>query len=469
MKLYRTILSIAAVSMLTTSCDNKLDIVPRGMSTLSSTEDLATILNKEWRIYDTDYDFEMIDGNIFAYYSTPEEVYGNKSTLDYALIFGDENLDRAALCEDDKRYSEIYSNIRDCNIVIHKMPEADGNDNLKPRYIAQGKILRAWFHFLAVNFYAAQYDASTASTTGGVAYVDNLNSGEQKVKLSVAEVYDKILDDCTDDLISTLSTTTTPDPFRFEADFGYAVRARVLFQMKRYEEAAKYARKALEINPTIADRSDIVETGLWQASFNDENNYIAILSNYITNASELAWMTLTPEFLSLYEKGDYVRYYSNESEWMPYEEIYVGAPGSMVFAGDGAPRINVYGMRAEQMYYVLAESLIRTGRINEGLAEVDKVRKMRIHPNYYAPFSGTVNTEKEAMALLRRAKRVECILTVENYFDNKRLNSEPEYAADVIHDVGDFGTAVIRPNSKLWIYPFPMNAVNFNSSLTQNI
>lgn len=469
MNIKNIIPAIIGASMMLSACDDKLDIVPRGMSTLYTVDDLGAMLNQEWRIFDTDFDFEMLDGNIFAYYSTPAEVYNKKHTVEHALIFGDESVDRVALCENDDRYSEIYENIRNCNIAVCKLPDAEGDEFAKNRYIAQGRILRAWFHFLAVNFFAAQYDPATAANTGGIAYVDNLNASEQKTKLSVAQVYDHILADCTDDIIGALSTTPTNDPFRFEADFGYAVRARVLFQMKRYEEAAIYARKALAINPTIADRSTIESTGMWEATFNDDNNYMFILANYITNQSELAWKTLTPEFMSLYEQGDYVRYYSKSSDWKDYDEILVGPQGSMVFEGSGAPRINVYGIRAEQMYYVLGESLIRTGHIDDGLAEVDKVRAMRIHPNHFKPFKGTVTTEKDAMALLRRAKIVECILTVENYFDNKRLNSEPEYAADIIHNVDDYGSFAIKPGSKLWIYPFPMNATNFNSSLTQNI
>lgn len=465
-KIYFALLGLMT---LFTSCDDKLDIVPRGMSTLYTVDDLGAVLNQEWRIFETDFDYEFVNGNLFSYYSTPGEVYNKKHTTDYAYIFGDENVDRVALCESDYRYTEIYENIKYCNVVVSKMPDAEGDEYKKARFIAQGRILRAWFHFLAVNFFAAQYDPATAATTGGVAYVDNINAGEVKNKLTVAEVYDRILADCTDDLIACLSTTTTNDPFRFEADFGYAVRARVLFQMKRYDEAAVYARKALEINPTIEDRSTILNSKTWEVGFDSPNNYMFIRANNIVNQSELTWKTLTPEFMALYEQGDYVRYSSQTSDWMPYDEHLVGTPGSMIYNGAGSPRFNIYGIRAEQMYYVLGESLIRTGDIDGGLDQVDKVRRLRIHPNYFKPFKGTVSTEKEAMALLRRAKRVECIITFENFFDNKRLNSEPEYAEDVIHNVGEYGTAVIRPNSPLWIYPFPMNATNFNPTLTQNI
>ena len=452
-----------------TSCDDKLDITPRGFSTLNTVDDLGAVLNREWRIYDWDFNHEMLTGNIFAYYKTPAEVYAVKNSVEYAFIFGDESVDRIALCEDDSRYSEIYENIMHCNIVAEKMADAEGDDYKKNRFIAQARILRAWFHFIAVNLWAAQYDPATAASTGGIAYVDNIDFGAQKTKLTVAEVYDRILADCTDDLIACLDPTPVNDPFRFEADFGYAVRARVLFQMKRYDEAADYARKAIAVNPTIEDRSTIVSKGTWESTFDAPHHYMFILSNFVTNFSEISGKTLTPEFMSLYEQGDYVRYYSRADDWESYDDVLVGPKGSMFYTPQGAPRFNVWGIRAEQMYYVLAESLIRTGHIDDGLDQVDKVRKYRIHPQYYTPFKGTVTTEKDAMALLSAAQTVECILSIENYLDCKRRNTEPDYATDIIHHIDDLGDHTIRPGSPLWIYPFPMNATNFNPSLTQNI
>ncbi|MDE6299748.1 MAG: tetratricopeptide repeat protein [Muribaculaceae bacterium] len=298
--------------------------------------------------------------------------------------------------------------------------------------------------------------------------MNNSNSGETKVKLNLQQVYDHILADCTEEIISELATTPTTDPFRFEADFGYAVRALALFQMKRYDEALVYARKALEINSNIADRSKILDEKTWSATWTDSNNYFFVLANYILNMSELCYRTFSPEFMALYEPGDYVRYYSDEKDWNAYEEHQKGAPGSYIYAGSSA-RINTYGVTSEMMHYLAGECLIRQGKIDEGLDMVDKVRTYRIHPSKFAPFKGTTSNQGEAIAMLRKAKTVECIGNYMNFFDNKRFNSEPEYAADINHNCGDLGTFTVKAGSPLWIYPFPMNATSYNSTLTQNI
>lgn len=450
------------------SCDDKLDIVPRGMSTLYTVEDLAAILNQQWRIYDDNQYYDIIAGQTFPKWKSMGDVYNVKNSFNYAYVFGDESVDRIGLTESDQRYTNLYKYIQYLNIVISKMPDAEGDESLKAGYIAQARVLRAYLHFLAVNFYAAQYDDDTAASTGGIAYVDNTNSGEEKTKLSVAEVYSRILDDCSDQVLAQLPAKTTDDPCRFEADFGYGVRARVLFQMKHYEDAYAYAEKALAVNPNISDRSTIQSMRTWTSEFDDSNNYLFIKSTNVINNSEMTGRVLTPELVALYEDGDYVRYYSQEDDWIPFEEHQYGAPGSLMYYGT-ASRINTYGLCAEQMYYVSGESLIHMGRIDDGLEKIDMVRRKRIHTDYYTPFKGRVSTQKDAIQLLRRAKRIEFICCYETFFDCKRLNSEPEYAADVTRDCGEYGTSTIRPGSSLWIFPFPMDATNYNSSLTQNI
>lgn len=354
------------------------------------------------------------------------------------------------------------------NIMTSKMGEVTGDANKKAQLMAEARVLRAWWHFLLVNFYAPQYDEKTAAETGGIAYVDNTNSGEQKTKLTVAQVYERILEDCSDEVIANLKAKPNNDPCRFEQDFGYAVRARVLFQMKRYEEALTYARKAISVNGSIHNRNTILSSGTYEKPFDADDVYLFINSNSLTNGGTLSLTYLSGELMSLFEEGDYLRYYTDEWEWyFEGEDLATGFPGAAVYYGSSY-RMNIYGMDAENMYYVAAESLILTGHVDEGLEMVDRVRTSRIHPDYYKPFKGSVSSEKEAMKLLRNAKRVEFMLSFEHFFDCKRLNSMPDYAAPVVHDCGKYGTRSLSPNSPIWVYPFPMNATNFNSSLTQN-
>jgi hypothetical protein len=77
-------------------------------------------------------------------------------------------------------------------------------------------------------------------------------------------------------------------------------------------------------------------------------------------------------------------------------------------------------------------------------------------------------SEHEAMTHLQRAKFVEQFDTPFNFFDRKRWNTETDYRADVTHRLGSLGTYTLKPESPLWVMPFPVNAIRYNPTLTQN-
>ena len=456
---------VAAIAIMFTSCDKQLDIVPHGKTTFTTVEELESLINQQWRPYDWYMDYNYICNQTVP--GEVEEIYNIKNSLNHAWFFCDESIDRADLTEEDYRYSYLYEYIYYMNIIINKMDNVSGDAAKKKQLVSEARVLRAWFHFLLVNFYAQQYDESTAAEKGGIAYVDNNNAAEQKTKLTVAQVYDRILEDCSDEVLANLKPMPVNDPCRFEADFGYAVRARVLFQMKRYSEALTYARKALAVNGNIHNRNSILTSGTYEKPFDASDVYLFINSNSLTNGGTLSLTTLSGDLMSLFEEGDYLRYYTDEREWYFEDDLELRLPGVATYYGSSY-RMNIYGMDAENMYYVAAESLILTGNIDDGLDMVDRVRTSRIHPDFFKPFKGTVSTAAEAMKLLRNAKRIEFMLSFEHFFDCKRLNTMPEYAAPTVRDCGEYGTRSLSHDSPIWVYPFPMNATNFNSSLTQN-
>lgn len=344
------------------------------------------------------------------------------------------------------------------------MPDATGDETAKPKLIAEAKVLRAYLHWLLVNIHAKQYDASTADTDGGIPYSDNLDVQEQKTKLTVAEVYKRILEDCSDEVIVQLPESDD-NVLRADQAFGNAVRAKVLMQMKRYADALPYAQKALELNGEIEDRTLLAETFSWTLPQDIADNYV-----YMRGATSAApfMETLSLETSQLFEDGDYVINYDGGWNEM-YGMMFVGISAKLYFGMSA--KANEYGINSDRMYYTAAECLIRTGKIREGLALVDKVRVFRVEdcPSFVEQYDEQRMTEQEAMALLQKAKWIECIGTYENFFDCKRWNTENDYRRTITRDLGEeYGTYSIAPDSKLWIFPFPSNATRYNSSLRQN-
>ena len=176
------------------------------------------------------------------------------------------------------------------------------------------------------------------------------------------------------------------------------------------------------------------------------------------------------ETMAKFEKNDYILKYAGDSGWnSTMGKIYSGISNTWIYNG-WSTQGNPYGITSDRMYYVAAECLIRTGDITGGLELVDKVRACRVeNASSYADMASMFPLdEKTAMALMRQAKYVECIGTYENFFDLKRWNSETNYRTVVTRDLGEFGSFTLSPDSPLWIFPFPANAVRYNPTMTQN-
>lgn len=469
MKKYAFLVLMLVMLVGATSCDKQLEIVPKGQSTLSNLDDLETLLNQQYRLYPKPEQLNVLAGVQLKSYPNIAQQLAQTNTFNYALLAGDESVDRANITDGsdcERMYESIYKIMRNFNVVIAKAPEASGDEATRQRLVAEAKILRAWYHFLAVNIFAEQYDAATAADKGGIAYVDNINNSEQKMKISLAEVYDKILEDCSDEVIAALKPGTVKTAYRFGSDFGYGVRARVLFQMKRYDEALVYANKAMGINDQIEDRSSALTAGKWVAPYDADHNYLLINSD-ASNLGDMYSVAITPEVVKMFEYGDFVKdcIYDPMEGWSDIYNDYL-FPDALMFVGADL-RFNTWGLRAESMYYLAAECLIRSGKIQEGMSKLDAVRIKRIYsPELYS--LRTDLTEAEAMEIYQRCRTVEFINTFEPFFDRKRWNTEDKYKKTIVHDLQENGEFSIAPDSKLWVFPFPTKASKMNDSLTNN-
>ncbi len=445
---------------LVTSCDDELDIVPKGKTTLESLTDLESLLNQEWTLEkNPSADILMICGEAEGYALNVPGTMGMKNSLSYAYLTYDETVDREALSTYDYRYQQAYIYINYMNVLISKMPSVKGDEKKKAQCIAEARIMRAYLHWIIANIYAKQYDESTADKEGGIAYVDDIDASSQKQKLTLKETYERILEDCSDELIALLPVHE-PNVERGDQAWGNAVRAKVLMQMKRYSEALPYAEASLRLNGNIEDRSVIKTTKSWVLPATSENNLL-----YIRHGTRVSpnLEALSNESKALYEPGDYIFNYSGGWNAMK-GRLYCGV-NVLVFSCYTASA-NVYGLTSDRMYYTLAECLIRTGKTREGLENVDKVRAKRIEN--YEPFAKDGLSEKEAMDLMQKAKWIECLGTFENFFDCKRWNTEPNYRRTITKQFDNYGPYTIQPESPLWVLPFPLPATQYNPSLTQN-
>lgn len=419
-KLYIEVLSLLPLYLFTflllTGCDDKLDIVPKGQSTLETVDDLELLLNKDIELGSPINDLSIICNECFGQMTSVPTVLSQTNTLEHAYLAYDEKMNRANLSQSDNRYTNAYKTINAMNTIIDKAPEASGSESKRKQIIAEAHIMRAYLHWLLVNIYARQYDATTAATDGGIAYVKSESVFADNPKLTVQEVYDNILADCSDDYIKALPERND-DVLRGDQAWGYAVRAKVLMQMKRYADALPYALKSIDLNGTIEDRSAIVDAGDWILDRQAPDNLV-----YIGGIVGPFLECLSKETADKFEAGDYVLYHAymfgqkpgsgedngdedgDDEEWdakpraakssdaamgkkafaddnfdasaMAWNslngEITTGVKGSLMYYAMSS-WVNFYGITSDRMYYTAAECYIRTGEIQKTRMRQDRV------------------------------------------------------------------------------------------------
>lgn len=464
---------VIVLSFLHGSCGDYLDLTPKGATILDNITDLEYLLNGSYEgsAFCFDNNLCVVTNESYGKRMDPSTTIANGVGLTYALMAYDESVDRYVYTVSDFMYERYYKTINNMNVLLDKIGGADGDVFTKARLSAEAKIMRAYWHYLLVNVYAKQYDESTASSLGGIPYVTNVQVEEVKKKLTLEEVYRCLLADCSDEILEALPEESA-NILRPGKAMGYALRSKIYLQMKKYDRALVDVEKALSYNGHIDNRLPVITERLYAREKDDASIifYAGMATGYPLGC------LVSQETAKLFEPGDILMNYGRWGLTGNDDDLGIwnikmaaqyknGIEGEIYMWYNQSSSLPAAGITSDQLYYIKAECLIRAGHYQDGLDEVNKVRKYRIDPAVYQDL--TAQTEKEAMEKLMKAKRIECLFTYNNFFDLKRWNSEEHYKQTITRTVGD-KTYTLSPDSPLWVFPFPANAVKHNPTLEQN-
>lgn len=463
-----------AVTMLFAGCEKFTDVQPKGRNLLSSVSDLNLLLNDMYSGFSVPRTSVLTSSIYFV--NIGLLVNEPIKTFNHSLVLWDESIDRAALRPTCNVYEPIYSLIgRTFNPVIGKADAATGDPNLGKRYKAEALVLRAWFHYLSANIFAKSYNPATAETDGGIPYLLETDLLSQPIKkYTVAESYDLMLKDLETAFELNALNNEGLNQQRVGKSFAYAVQARILLSMRRYEEALTAARASLAINNFISNHNEMLvdypvpgvtpTPKAWaRPTFsNREDLFITPTVMY------LCWYP--QELLDAYDPKSVLKNYMPTGVNLPFPYdlgSYLGMPGEKAVwdLGGTFSEVSAAGLTSVDMRLVEAECLLHTDKVGDAKTKLEEIRQKRIITSEYAPSPAA--TKLEVFGVLKQLARAENSNTMKDFIDLKRWNTYPEFAADLHRTI--LGTTyTLRPDSKLWIWPFPQSATNFNPGLTQN-
>lgn len=461
-----------------TSCDSYIDITPKGAVTVDSARQYYELIVNPMRCYNPASYYYLTDDA----WAKESNILGYESTSFHGINFTfNEQADRTLLA-DNNLYENMYAYILRMNLIIDNIDEADGSLELRTLAKAEARTFRAFDHFLAVNTFAKAYDPATAGNDGGVCILDHYDLEATPKKSTVAQVYDFIIRELEESV--GLLQEKPENIYHPNRAYGYGLLSQVYLFHRDWEKARQAAEASLKLNSALVDYNVIKEAGgvARYKNFNRENNpevlsYMWMGSGWTTEEAALYYYgMISPELKQLFEPDD-LRYslFLRDTGTSIVNWFDTGSGAAIWTPASTSERFTymTVGLRTAEVYLTAAEANARLGNLDAAAGYVNRLRAKRFSTPQLLSSS---TPQLEMVQTIISERRKELLFGFHRFFDLKRLNTEPEYRKTVtrtfpvvnVSETYPQRTYNLRPDSRLYIIPFPRSARDKNPNLTLN-
>ncbi len=482
---------LAAVSL--AGCkEDYLDVTPKGKMIFKTTDDYRKLL-----------DFTTYNnvGELF----TVTRTYGIACLLEEAYQITTEDQFRALiptqpkyhkycwaasgtlwqkLDEEEPEWRSLYQKIYLANVTLDGLPSAVGSENAKQQLEGECYVHRAFSYFALVNTYGKAYHPASSETDPGVPVRATTLLSEKLDRKTVGQVYECMVDDLNRAIALPLFADAEAFNHRPTKTAAYALLARVYLFMGKYAEAFQAAQEALNRKGDLYDLNvDMVlstadpryDATLWPVN--------GLRKDYPTKDKEAILWKEPTAVTSQYSAG-YSVFTTNHDYLADLYDLTTDLRFNLFFNGTEAAGYTytiarrytgVYfhfiGVGVPEMVLTRAECLIRTGKWQEGVAEMENFRKKRIRIANYAPIPGVADAQTALEAVLKERER-ELVFKGMNYFDVKRRNALDNAGITLERTYFKEGQWIagykIDPEAGNWQMPIPPLYVSLNPEMKQN-
>ncbi|WP_164121832.1 RagB/SusD family nutrient uptake outer membrane protein [Sphingobacterium sp. xlx-130] len=442
------------------SCNDFLDVKPKGMSIPQTVEDYNLILN-------------MTNGAVGNTYSSPETYFPlqEMSSLSLVTILSyswaeyiyPEN-------ESSSHWNGLYSRIYACNEILENVENATSvnslNETLRKNVKGQAHAERARCYFVLINTYAKHYTAESINELGVPLILKNDISQKSK-RATIGEVYKQIQSDLNQAIDLVPEKVEDNEKAKPTKQGVYVLMAKVGLFMNDIEAATKAINRAFEFpslllkysnyiraNPKdLYDRStlpttyNMISETLWQG--NTSSNFWAAKAFYADN------------LLNEFDKENDLRFYffscntDRRNENIVFEDYrYVN-------------RISrTHAASTPEMYLIRAECNARVGNKDLAMKDINILRAHRFREN--SNYELSASNKEEAIVHVKKERLRELAFTGLNWFDLRRYHAYGENVPTFERILNNGQTATLTPGSNRYVAEIPRYIISLNPNIEQN-
>lgn len=438
--------------MIFSSCDNYLEIEPKGRQLLKTTNDFDLWLNAQTLTRETNAD------NILNFMTDNIDLttIGNPPTTLAELIYIWAPQFTNDVTAHTYLWGEHFQRISLFNTVLLGIDGAEGGTvSQKNSLKAEALLGRAHSYFYLVNEYGKPYDEATAGIDLAVPFITSDDVGQTvPARSTVAEIYQHIIDDITA-AIPDLPVDNSNAKFRGSKAAAYSVLARVYLYRRDYSEAQRYAELALaNTRATMIDYTT-------PASFPTTANVVSHPDVIYGRSSAAYGLSITPEFKSMFASNDVRR------TVLYYNWASTVRGGTMFYAAAVTPvfQLTNSGTSVQEMRLIVAEGAARSNDLTTALIHLNEVRKYR-YSGTDREFNSVIQTDvlEEVLAERRRELPFHGL----RWFDMRRFDMEDRMPTVTRTNAQHEVIATLEPKSSKYTLQIPIQVLAFNPDMVQN-
>lgn len=433
--------------------------------------------------------------NYFASYSTddaeiPREMYkgsANQFNINYVISNYVHFRDGIISNSSDDLWGGEYNRIYKANLMISSASEVSGSKEEIDEALSCAYFMRAYSFFQLVTFYCQSWSEANKGELGiplrmGLAFDEKIGRG------TLEETYNQIFSDLQASEEHAVHDAVPSIPWRVSNCAINALYARIYLARGEFDKALEYANKTLSNAPALYDFNQFTyktpptkyaATDFWPAlelklCETDAWNENKILYGYTEwiypeFCNIRTQMTYPSEqLMALYDHTNDLRFRYYYVEHGTRRMTNIRYDGYRYNPWDDGRYLNS-GLTTAEILLIKAESQVRLGQWQEGLATLTPLREARYEKGTATAL--TANSQAEALKVVLEERRRELPF----YFrlgDIKRFAVTPDTSDDVTVtreffdmtatkvDENSPKTYTIPGNSKCWAMPIYQTEIN---------
>ncbi|MBN7814202.1 RagB/SusD family nutrient uptake outer membrane protein [Algoriphagus pacificus] len=293
------------------------------------------------------------------------------------------------------------------------------------------------------------YQEATASSELGIPLRLSPEVQFELERSTVEETYSRIIEDL-EGAYGLLPERYSDYATRPSKQAVTAMFSMVYLYRGDFQSSERYAKESLSYGGELMDFNTLDPSARFPVSqFNTEVVFHALMNSYSYIRQQTTY--IDGELVDSYQEGDLRK----NVFFTPAKK-----EGKFNFRGNYSSGTRGFnGIALDEIYLILSESLIRQGKLEEGMDVLNEFLATRWSANTFQPIQA--ENEVEALEIVLEERRKTLVMRGRRWADLKRLNLEDRFRKTLERNYGGQKYS-LEPGSPRYVYPIPEDEISQN-------